>query len=246
MAIIAIYSVKGGVGKTTMAVDFAWRCAAIGGMRTLLWDLDPQGGAGYLLGEEAPRIGRAVSVFQRDGRPRELIRQTAQDNLSILMADESLRTLPVQLARIGNRRRLASIVSALRSDYRRIVLDCPPGANEVSEQVIAAADVIVVPLPPSPLSARALAQVREELTRNGRHPPILPVLSLYDSRRRHHRDMREGEAAGWPTVPQSSLVEQMAIRRQPLPQFAPASEPARALGRLWSAVEMRLSTRAAA
>ena len=57
MPVIAVYSVKGGVGKTTLAVDLAWRCAQIGGFPTLLWDLDQQGGAGFLLGS-APRRAR--------------------------------------------------------------------------------------------------------------------------------------------------------------------------------------------
>lgn len=246
MAIIAVYSVKGGVGKTTLAVDYAWRCAAIGGMRTLLWDLDPQGGSAYLLGMPAPTAARAASVFQRTAPPRDQIVKTPHANLSLLPADDSLRSLPVQFARIGNRKRLATIATYLRADFDRIVLDCPPGANEVSEQVIAAADVILVPLPPSPLSARALDHVHDELRRNGRYPLVLPVHSMVDDRRGHHRDARTGAGADWPAVPHSALIEQMAVRRQALPQFAPKSEPSRALGRLWSSVEMTMPESVAA
>lgn len=241
MPVIAVYSVKGGVGKTTLAVDLAWRCAQIGNFPTLLWDLDQQGGAGFLLGAPPRKTARAMSLFHRDSRPRDLIEPTRFDKLHLLQADESLRAMPVQLARIGARSRLSQMLSFLRADYRRIVLDCPPMLNEVSDQIIAAADIILLPLPPSPLSSRALDQVRSELMRNHKgHPPILPVLSMYDQRRKLHRELREGLARGWPVIPQSSHVEQMASRHEPLPAYANWTDASRAMGRLWSAVEMKL------
>lgn len=241
MPVIAVYSVKGGVGKTTLAVDLAWRCAQVGMYPTLLWDLDQQGGAGFLLDAPPRRTARAMSLFHRDSRPRDLIEQSRFERLDLLQADESLRGMPVQLARIGGKTRLAQLLAYLRADYRRIVLDCPPMMNEVSDQILAAADIVLLPLPPSPLASRALGQVRDELTRHHRsHPPILPVLSMYDSRRKLHREVREGDGKGWPVIPQSSHVEQMALRREPVPVFANSSEASRAMGRLWSAVEMKL------
>lgn len=241
MAVIAIYSVKGGVGKTTLAADMAYRCAAIGGHPTLLWDLDPQGGSGFLYQAEERRVGRAASLFHREGRPRDLIEKTRFDRLDLLQSDESLRSLPLQFARIGHRTKLANLIALLRARYRRIVLDCPPMMNEVSEQIVAAADVIVSPVTASPLARRALEQVRDEVKRGGRgHPPILPVLSMYDVRRRKHREVKEGEASAWPVIPQSSLVEQAAWQCRPLPEFANWSEASRALGRLYSGVEVKM------
>lgn len=241
MATIAVYSVKGGVGKTTIAVDLAWRAAQIGKFETLLWDLDPQGGAGFLLGLEPPKVQRAASLFQRARPPRELIEETRFEKLSVLQADESMRTLPMQLARIGSKTRLAQMLSFLRADYRRIVLDCPPVLNEISDQIISASDLILVPLPASPLARRALDQVRDELERNHkRHPPILPILSMYDQRRKLHRKVRTNGASAWPMIPQASVVEQVALHKAPIASFANWTEPARALGRLWSAVEIKL------
>lgn len=241
MAVIAVYSVKGGVGKTTLAVDLAWRCAAEGRRDTLLWDLDPEGGAGFLLGFDEPRGQRAAALFQRDGKPRPLIRATAQANLSLLQADESLRALPVQLARIGQARRLRTQTALLRAEYQRIVLDCPAGYSELVEQVLAAADVVIAPLPASPLAARAFDTLRRDLARClGGHPPVLPVLSLYDRRRKLHREMAAGLARGWPVVPMASQIEQTAVRRMPLGAFAPWSEPARAMARVWHGIEDKL------
>jgi chromosome partitioning protein len=244
VAVIAVYSVKGGVGKTTIAVDLAWRLATHSRCKTLLWDLDPQGGAAFLLGQDERPCARSASVFQRDGKPRQLIADTAFANLSLLQADESLRTLPVQLARLGQRRRLATLTSFLRAEYERIVLDCPPGLNEVSDQVLNAADVLIVPLPPSPLSARALDAIRCELLRNHqRHPPILPVLSMYDPRRKLHRDAARTTAVGWPVVPLASQIELSAVNRAPIGCFAAQSEADLALGRLWGAIEAKLGDR---
>ena len=241
MSVIAIYSPKGGVGKSTIAVDLAWRCATYGGHSTLLWDLDAQGGSSYLLGRDEDSRQRAASVFQREGRPQAVTGPTAHERLFLLSADDSLRSLPVQLARIGQRRRLAQLTLALRRDHPRIVLDCPPGLNEVSDQVLAAADVVIVPLPPSPLSTRALDLLRRDLTRNHpRHPPILPVLSLYDSRRKLHRMAREGHMATYPVIPNSSELEQTALRRAPIDTFARWSDAARALDHLYHAIEAKL------
>lgn len=242
MAVIAVYSMKGGVGKTTLAVDLAWRFAVAGGRNTLLWDLDPQAGAGFLLGFDPAPHGRAAAVFQRDGKPRQLIERTAYDQLSLLPADQSLRHLPGQLARLGQRRRLYAMASMLKGEYSRIVLDCPAGVSEVSDQVIAAADLLIVPLPPSPLSSRALDMLRTELVRHHhRHPPLLPVLSQYNPRRPLHRAVRLGGAETWPVVPHAAQLEQVAVNRAPLGTFAPESDAARALERLWLGIEAKLA-----
>lgn len=246
MAVIAIASMKGGVGKTSLAVDLAWRFAALGGQRTLLWDLDPQGGAGFLLRHDEPAVPRAVGMFQREGRPRQLVEPTAYPGLALLPADASLRLLPFQLARLGPRR-LAQVAGVLRGDYQRIVIDCPAGFTELTEQVIAAADLVIVPMPPSPLSARSLDQMRRELLRiHHRHPPILPVLSMYNSRRPLHRELARESAQGWPTIPYSGQMEQSAVRRAPLGAFAPRSEAARFLNRLWLGIEAKIGQRRAA
>ena len=118
--------------------------------------------------------------------------------------------------------------------------------NEVSDQVFAAADLLIVPLPPSPLSARALPMIRDEILKNHpRHPPILPVLSMYDARRKLHREAHTGFAAGWPVIPMNSMIEQTAARRAPLGTFAAASEASQRLQHLWDGIEAKLALRAA-
>ena len=239
MAVIAVYSVKGGVGKTTLAVSLAWSAATTSCRRTLLWDLDPQGGAGYLLGIEPGLRTPAAGILAREVEPAQAIRPSGIDRLDLLPADDSLRGLDSLFQRLG-KRRLAKLLEGLSANYERIVLDCAPGLDETSAQILRAADLVVVPLPPSPLARRALATIRDELSRNHkRHPPLLPVLSMVDARRRIHREARE-EFPDWPVIPMASQIEQIAVRRAPIGTFAAASEPARALERLWAGIERRL------
>lgn len=244
MAVVAVYSVKGGVGKTTIATNLAWCSAVLSRRQTLLWDLDASGGSGFLLGAEHPAKRNAALVLLDRQNPSKLAEPTATPNLDILVADESLRQIDGQLAALGKRKRLLRIAEALSKDYERIVLDCPPVLNELSAQVIRAADVIIVPLPPSPLASRAIETIRDDIAANHKqHPPILPVISMYDGRRKVHAEARAA-APDWPVIPMASVVEQMAVRRMPLGAFAATSPAAQAFARLWTAIERKIAQEA--
>ncbi len=241
MASIAVYSVKGGVGKTTLAVNLAWCASAISRRKTLLWDLDAANGSGFLLGVDPKKKRSADSLFGDGADPAKLIQPTAWPGLDLLPADESIRALDRQLDRLGKKKRLAKLVAALAKDYDRIIFDCPPVLNELSAQVMRAADLVIVPLPPSPLSARAFEVVVEEVRGSGKgHPPILPVLSMLDLRRSLHKQAREANPK-WPAIPLASAVEQCAVERRPVGAFAPRSPAARAFAQLWTAIERKLA-----
>ncbi len=241
MASIAVYSVKGGVGKTTFAVNLAWCAASISRRETLLWDLDASNGSGFLLGVDPKKKRTAQSVFDKNRDPQKLIQKTDFDNLHLLPADESIRALDRQFDRIGKKKRLAKLVEQLGKDYDRIIFDCPPVLNEVSAQVMRAADLVIVPLPPSPLSTRALDMVVAEVRGSGKgHPPILPVMSMIDMRRNLHREARAANPK-WPVVPLASAIEQCAVQRSPVGAFAPRSVASRAFAQLWTAIERKLA-----
>jgi cellulose biosynthesis protein BcsQ len=241
MKTVAVYSLKGGVGKSTFAVNLAWASASLSARRTLLWDLDPQGAATYLLSPDASARDAARAVFSRNVDPLDLCNPTAIPGLDLLAADTSLHGLERLLFELGKKKRLARLLESLDKAYDRIVLDCPPGLTETAEQVLHAADILVVPVVPSPLARKSLEDLIATLVRRGgKHPPILPVFSMVDRRRRLHAAAIAAQP-DWPAVTYASIVEQMGVRRLPLGAFAAQSPQAAQFAEIWTAIEKRLA-----
>lgn len=239
MASVAIYSPKGGVGKSTCAVNLAYLAAATSKRRTLLWDIDAQGAAGFLLAAETSK-GQAHKVFSRDAEPVELARPTRYPLLSVLAADASLRRLDLQLVEEDARKRMRKLIRGLEKSFERVVVDCPPGVTEISEQIFRAVDLVVIPFPPSALGQRAFQEASDHIkARHRAGPQILPVVTMVDQRRKLHREL-VAEHPDWLVIPYASAVEQMSIERSPLPVFAPRHAAARAFAELWREVETRL------
>ena len=240
MATIAIYSLKGGVGKTTLAVNLAWCSATRSARRTLLWDLDPQAASTFLIG--APnRKEQAQAIFSRDVEPGKLAQHSAIERLDLIAADTSLRGLDHLFHELDKKKRLAKLLGELDRKYDRMLLDCPPGLTETSEQVMRAADLIVVPVIPSPLSARAFEEVASHLDkRSGGKAALMPIHSMVDRRRKLHAEALARDPE-WPVIPMASIVESMAVRRAPVGSFAGRSVGAQAFADLWSAIEYRLA-----
>jgi chromosome partitioning protein len=237
VATIAICSLKGGVGKTTLAVNLAWCSATLSARRTLLWDLDPQAASSYLLLSHKAKE-QAQSVFSKDVEPSKLIHHTAIDRLDLIAADASLRGLDLLFHELDKKKRLQKLLTGLRDPYDRILLDCPPGLTETSDQVMRAADLIVVPVIPSPLSERAYVEVVKHL---GGKSQVLPVHSMVDRRRKLHAEAL-ARHPDWPIIPMASVVESMAARRAPVGAFAGKSAGGQAFAQLWQAIERRLAT----
>ena len=159
MKIIASYNLKGGVGKTTAAVNLAYLSAAEG-YRTLLWDLDPQGAATYLF-RIRPRVKGGSPKLVRGSRPMlDAVKATDFSDLDLLPADFTYRHMDIDLNdRPKPQRTLRRLLEPLSEEYDRVVLDTPPSLSLVSENVIRAADLVLVPLIPTVLSVRTFDQL---------------------------------------------------------------------------------------
>jgi cellulose biosynthesis protein BcsQ len=244
--IIAISSIKGGVGKTTTAVQLAYLSAAAG-WRTLLWDLDPQGGATWSLGVDASLDGAAKRLVRGDQKLQEAIVATPFDNLDVLPADLSLRRMDLHLhERKHPTERLLRMSRSLRSRYAALFIDCAQGMSLLSENVLTAADAIVVPLIPSPLSVRTLDQLSGFVVDRGwTDLVVLPFFSMVDRRRQLHQDFIAATRARYPEilrteVPYWSEIERTSVRRAPLPAIAPKSPAAQIYLSLWTEIDERL------
>lgn len=240
--IIAVYSAKGGVGKTTLAVNLAWASSALANRRTLLWDLDAQGGASYILRQEPVGSELRARIVGNEDVPR-LIRPTEYSKFDVLPYDRSLRHLDRLFHELGKRRRLAKVASSLTAEYDRVIIDCPPGLTDTSDQILRASDLVIVPVIPAALSQRALELIRDYLQRKkGPKVVLAPVFSMVD--RRRHLHLRELENhPGWPVIPMASAYERVSEERAPIGELMPRySMPVEAVALLWRRIEKALAT----
>jgi cellulose biosynthesis protein BcsQ len=235
MATVAIYSLKGGVGKTTLSVNLAWCAATLSARRTLLWDLDPQAASTWVLGGPG-KADQAQAMFSKDVAVAKQARPTAYRHLDLIAADASLRGLDQLFHDLDKKKRLAKLLGEL-AGYDRVILDCPPGLTETADQVMRAADLIVIPVIPSPLSTRAYDAVVQHL---GGRTALLPVHVMVDKRRALHAEAL-ARHPDWPVIPMASGIESMAIRRAPVGVFAPRSAAAQAFAELWRRIEHTLA-----
>ncbi len=246
MKTLAVSNIKGGVGKTTAAVNLAY-LAARSGRRTVFWDLDPQGGATWVLrGEPDDRVSARRLVSGKVGLP-EVVASTPWAGLDLIPADFSYRNFDVHMdARRHPTQRLLRMSRPLQDQYDLLVLDCPPGASLLTENVLRAADAIVVPTLPAPLSLRMIDQLLAFVEREGwRDLRILPFFSMVDRRKSLHQALMAEARGRFPMmlaaeIPYWSDIERMTLRRAPLPSFAPASEASQRFVALWREVDQKL------
>jgi chromosome partitioning protein len=263
MRIYATYNIKGGVGKTTTAVNLAY-LAAEAGLRTVLWDLDPQGAASFMF-RVKPRVKGGGKALISGKRPLDdAIKGTDFDNLDLIPADFTYRNMDLLLdvgsvrdggaksgAAPGGKpaRTLAKLLAPLAAEYDAVFLDCPPSVSLVSENVLHAADVIVVPLIPTTLSVRTLEQLSDFVDEfKGHRPEIVAFFSMVDRRKKLHREIAEkltGERyeVARTVIPALSVIEMMSVERAPVAVFAPSSAAAKAYRALWAELRDREAPR---
>ncbi len=248
MTILALYSIKGGVGKTASAVNLAF-IAARSGYKTLIWDLDPQGASSYYFRIKPKIKGGSKSLIAGKQPLDGLIKGTDFDNLDLLPADFSFRNLDLLLDdKKKPTKQLKKLLKPLIADYDFIFLDCPPNISLLSEAVFEAADVLLSPIIPTTLSVRTLDQLQTVLVEKQLEQlTLLPFFSMVDRRKKMHLDIMAHLNDTYPdtlstAIPYASEIERMGLELNPLGVYSHKSPAIRAYNALWQEILTRTTT----
>ena len=246
MSIIAIYNLKGGVGKTSTIVNLAY-LAAQDGVRTLLWDLDPQGSTTFYYRIKPKVKGGVKKMVRGKGDLDPAIRGTDFDGLDLLPSDFSYRKLDLALSATKQPlRRLRAMLKPLKKSYDHLLLDCPTSLSTLSESVFFAADLLLIPVIPTTLSLRTLDQIQRHLKKKATKPPrLLPFFCMVDRRKKLHKEIcaayaDEKDGFLTTTIPFASAVERMGLERAPLPSYDHRSRATKAFEALWEEVKGKM------
>ena len=243
MTTLALYSNKGGVGKTAAAVNLSY-LAAQTGAKTLICDLDPQGSATYYF-RVKPKLKSGPKGFVRGAKGvYKSVKGTDFENLDILPADFSLRKLDVLYNKFGNsKQRLKKMLCPFGSEYRLIILDCPVTIGILAENILNAADHTLVPMIPTTLSVRTyhqlLAFCKKKKYDVGK---IYTFFSMVDRHKKMHLELMKRVVGEFNCVlksliPYLAQIEKMGIHREPVAVYSPGSVASKSYQNLWDKVQ---------
>lgn len=242
MKIIAIANQKGGVGKTTTAINLS-TCLAVAGARILLIDLDPQGNASSGLGHRAAEGQSLYRVLIGEDTLTGKIQATRFENLWIIPAQMELAGCEVELVRAENHLvRLRDVLAPLKTDNRfdYLLIDCPPSLGILMTSALAAADGLLIPIQCEYFGLEGLARIvdiHDQIATSGINPSVTLegiLMTMYDGRTSHCRAVvaevrRAFEDLVYPTcVPRSIAVAESQSFEKALIEYDPNGKAATA------------------
>ncbi|MCG8611226.1 MAG: AAA family ATPase [Pseudomonadales bacterium] len=245
MKTIAFYNLKGGVGKTAAAVNIAY-LSAQSGLKTLLWDLDPQGSTSWYF-EHKPRSSFKFSkLVQKKSPVGKIIEHTSIDKLDIIPADLSIRHADVHLQRHGEDKTVSDWLKPLSEEYAMVVIDCAPNISRLSESIFDAVDAMYIPLIPTHLSMQTFEKIIEFFKDHDmKQKKLRPFFSMVDRRKSLHREFCQNPPVKLKKVlsgyiPYAADIERMGTAKAPIGTFAPRSVGAIAYNEMWREIKGQL------
>lgn len=240
MHTLALYNLKGGVGKTASAVNFAYM-AAMDGYKTLLWDLDPQGAASYYFKAE-PKKGLSKKLFTGDLHLDDAIMDTDYDGLDIIPADLSARKLDLIIdGEGGSRKDLRKMLRDVSHEYRFVFIDCAPGFSLLADNIFTASEAVLMPVIPTTLSVRTYGMVKDYLKDRDMLDKLACFFTMADLRKKMHggviNELMEDRKFFEHYIPYLSDVERMGERRAPIAAFAKNAYAAVCYRALWEEIK---------
>lgn len=236
--VVAITNQKGGVGKSTTAINLG-AGLALQGERVLLVDLDPQGNTTSGLGIERKNISRSIyDVLLRDLAIDEGVEPTLVRDLFLVPATIDLAAAEIELVSVFSReQRLRTVIKPVLGDYDFVLVDCPPSLGLLTVNAMAAADEVLIPIQCEYYALEGLSQLvrNVDLVRSSLNSDLRiggAILTMYDGRTRLAKDVmaqvREhfGEAAYRTVIPRSVRLSEAPSFGEPIETFDPMSRGA--------------------
>jgi chromosome partitioning protein len=241
MVALALYNLKGGVGKTAASVNLAYLSAAAG-LKTLLWDLDPQGSASFYFNVKPSEKNESKKILTDEMQLKDAAQDSAFENLWIVPADLSARNADVLLSGMKQSKKKLKHILSNTKFFDVIILDCPPGISLLHENIFNAADFILMPNIPTILSINSYETVMDYFKENNLDKAkVKCFFSMVDHRKNlHHETMQEfykDKIFFKNYIPYLSDVEKMGVHQQPLFEFANSSYAAQCYRDLWNEIK---------
>ncbi len=238
--VISITNQKGGVGKTTTAVNLS-SYLAIMGKKVLLIDLDPQGNSTSGLGIEKDELEATIlEVLTGEVEPEKAIKSTMIQNLYIIPADLSLNIFKTRYSSSPKKEFfLREKTEKFKDDYDFVILDCPPSIDILTLNALTAADEVIVPIQSEFYALEGIAQFTQlfDLVKKNLNPGLKlrgVVITMYDSRTRLSKDVEENVRKFFKNkvfktvIPRNIRLSEAPSYGVPIPLYAPSSPGAEA------------------